>query len=188
MVLSSVRHLPNMWITRDEARGVYLEFGDERTLRTFIPIHRGTYTAIELHEQLEGELWETQPSRLHLCLHPDASADVIPPASAPPSRHLHSSVDSPQALRLQESRRLQDALTERAHALGWFPAAIRDRRRCGRPPWMLGHTLPGIWVAEGLSPQQRDALWCLIDTGVVHRIRRETMQTRMVWTGGPSPP
>ena len=45
-------------------------------------------------------------------------------------------------------------------------------------------TLPGIWGAEGLSPQQRDALWCLIDTGVVHRIHRETMQTRMVWTGG----
>ena len=41
-------------------------------------------------------------------------------------------------------------------------------------------TLPGIWGAEGLSPQQRDALWRLIDTGVVHRIHRETMQTRMV--------
>jgi hypothetical protein len=49
----------------------------------------------------------------------------------------------------------------------------------------VGRTLPGIWATEVLSQPQRKALWrCLIDKGVVHRLRREAVQTRMVWKGG----
>jgi len=49
----------------------------------------------------------------------------------------------------------------------------------------VGHTLPGIWATEVLSQQQRKALLrCLIDKVVVHRLRREAVQTRMVWKGG----
>jgi DNA invertase Pin-like site-specific DNA recombinase len=49
----------------------------------------------------------------------------------------------------------------------------------------IGRTLPQIWTTEVLSQQQRKALLrCLIDKVVVHRIRREAVQTRIVWKGG----
>jgi hypothetical protein len=48
----------------------------------------------------------------------------------------------------------------------------------------VGRTLPGIWATEVLSQPQRKALLrCLIDKVVVHRIRREAVQTRIVWKG-----
>jgi hypothetical protein len=49
----------------------------------------------------------------------------------------------------------------------------------------VGRTLPGEWVTEVLSQPQRKAWWrCLIDNVVVHRLRREAVQTRIVWQGG----
>jgi hypothetical protein len=49
----------------------------------------------------------------------------------------------------------------------------------------VGRTLPGIWATEGLSPPPRKALWrCLLDKVVVPRLRREAVQTRLVWKGG----
>lgn len=49
----------------------------------------------------------------------------------------------------------------------------------------VGRTLPGVWATEVLSQPQRKALLrCLIDKVVVHRLRREAVQTRIVWKGG----
>jgi DNA invertase Pin-like site-specific DNA recombinase len=49
----------------------------------------------------------------------------------------------------------------------------------------VGRLLPGIWATEILSQPQRKALWrCLIDKVVVHRLRQEAVQTRIVWKGG----
>jgi hypothetical protein len=51
-----------------------------------------------------------------------------------------------------------------------------------------GRTLPSLWAPEVLAQPQRKALlrW-LSDNVVVHRLRREAVQTRMVWKGGATP-
>jgi hypothetical protein len=49
----------------------------------------------------------------------------------------------------------------------------------------MGRRLPEVWATELRSQQQRKALLrCLLDKVVVPRVRRETVQTRIVWTGG----
>jgi hypothetical protein len=49
----------------------------------------------------------------------------------------------------------------------------------------VGRTLPGIWATEARSQPQRKALLrCVIDKVVVHRLRQEAVQTRIVWKGG----
>jgi DNA invertase Pin-like site-specific DNA recombinase len=49
----------------------------------------------------------------------------------------------------------------------------------------LGRTLPDLWQTDVLSQVQRKALLrCLIDKVVVHRVPRDTVQTRIVWKGG----
>ena len=58
------------------------------------------------------------------------------------------------------------------------------------PAWQtalldIGRRLPDIWATEGLSQPQRKALLrCVIDKVVIHRVRREAVQTRLVWPGG----
>jgi len=50
--------------------------------------------------------------------------------------------------------------------------------------WDVGRTLPGLWATEVLSQPQRKALLrCLIDKSVVHWLRREAAQTRIVRKG-----
>lgn len=49
----------------------------------------------------------------------------------------------------------------------------------------IGQKLPEVWHQDLLSQSQRKALLrCLIDKVVIHRSRRDTAQTRIVWQGG----
>jgi DNA invertase Pin-like site-specific DNA recombinase len=49
----------------------------------------------------------------------------------------------------------------------------------------LGEALPPMWQQEALSRAQRKALLrCLLDKVVLHRMTRDTIQTRIVWRGG----
>jgi DNA invertase Pin-like site-specific DNA recombinase len=49
----------------------------------------------------------------------------------------------------------------------------------------IGQTLPRLWKQDLLSQQQKKALLrCLIEKVVLHRIRPDLAQTRIVWIGG----
>ena len=49
----------------------------------------------------------------------------------------------------------------------------------------IGQNLPEVWSQDTLSQAQKKALLrCLIDKVVVHRSRRDTVETRIVWKGG----
>jgi hypothetical protein len=49
----------------------------------------------------------------------------------------------------------------------------------------LGEALPAMWQQDTLSRAQRKALLrCLIDKVILHRMTRDTIQTRIVWRGG----
>jgi hypothetical protein len=49
----------------------------------------------------------------------------------------------------------------------------------------LGTSLPTVWHQDTMSRAQRKALLrCLIDKVVLHRVTRDTIQTRIVWRGG----
>jgi hypothetical protein len=49
----------------------------------------------------------------------------------------------------------------------------------------VGQDLPQLWKEGLLSQQQKKSLLrCLIDKVVVHRVGRDTIQTRVVWKGG----
>ena len=49
----------------------------------------------------------------------------------------------------------------------------------------VGKNLPGLWAEGRLSQQQKKALLrSLIDKVVIHRVRRDTIHTRVVWKGG----
>ena len=49
----------------------------------------------------------------------------------------------------------------------------------------IGTKLPEIWSTDVLTQAQKKALLrCLIDKVVVHRVRRDTVRTRIVWKGG----
>ena len=49
----------------------------------------------------------------------------------------------------------------------------------------VGKNLPELWANGRLSQQQKKALLrCLIDKVVIHRVRRDTIRTRVVWKGG----
>ena len=49
----------------------------------------------------------------------------------------------------------------------------------------LGKKLPEVWQGSTLSRQQKKSfLRCLIDKVVVHKIKRDQLQIRIVWQGG----
>src|SRR5262249_33499656 len=49
----------------------------------------------------------------------------------------------------------------------------------------IGRTLPDLWQTDVLSQAPRKALLrCLMDKGVVPRVPRDEVQTRIVWKGG----
>lgn len=49
----------------------------------------------------------------------------------------------------------------------------------------VGKNLPGLWAEGRLSQQQKKALLrCLIDKVVIHRVKRDTVRTRVIWKGG----
>jgi len=49
----------------------------------------------------------------------------------------------------------------------------------------VGKNLPGLWAEGCLSQQQKKALLrCLIDKVVIHRVKRDTVRTRVIWKGG----
>ena len=49
----------------------------------------------------------------------------------------------------------------------------------------LGEQLPAIWGGGRLTrPQKKALLRCLIEKVVIHRARRDQVQTRIVWRGG----
>lgn len=49
----------------------------------------------------------------------------------------------------------------------------------------VGKNLPVLWEQDRLSRQQKKALLrCLIDKVVIHRVKRDTVRTRVVWKGG----
>jgi DNA invertase Pin-like site-specific DNA recombinase len=49
----------------------------------------------------------------------------------------------------------------------------------------VGQHLPHVWTQGHLTQVQKKALLrCLIETGVIHRLHRDTVHTRIVWKGG----
>ena len=49
----------------------------------------------------------------------------------------------------------------------------------------IGTKLPELWSTDVLTQAQKKALLrCLIDKIVVHRVRHDTVRTRIVWKGG----
>jgi DNA invertase Pin-like site-specific DNA recombinase len=83
---------------------------------------------------------------------------------------------------LQALRQAEEALTQ---------AQREQQQPLCLPPELketflaIGQKLPEIWPKDILSRQQKKALLrCLIDKVVIHRIQRDSVQTRIVWRGG----
>jgi DNA invertase Pin-like site-specific DNA recombinase len=88
-------------------------------------------------------------------------------------------------------KRWENALAELRQAQQDYTQSHCSQPALNLPPELksafteIGQNLPKVWDNNVLTHSQKKSLLrCLIDKVVVHRIRRDTIQVRIVWKGG----
>jgi DNA invertase Pin-like site-specific DNA recombinase len=100
----------------------------------------------------------------------------------PENRLVASELEKRWEVALRELKRAEESLAQRKLA-PVIPLKITAELKEGFT--QIGRKLPGLWNTGTLSHKHKKALLrCLIDKVIIHRTRRDLVQTRIVWRGG----
>lgn len=160
---------------------------DEAVVQAFFaalsPVELDAYSqALQAQVQQEDTLKHAHRQQLERLQYQAALAERQFQRVDPDNRLVAAELERRWETALRELQDAQDAYETRwatPRAAPDLPAELRTAFQA------VGQHLPQVWKQGRLTPvQQKALLRCLIDLVVIHRLHRDTVQTRIVWKGG----
>jgi len=147
------------------------------------PVELDVYSqALQAQVQQEETLKKAQRQQLERLQYQAALAERQFQRVDPDNRLVAAELERRWEATLRELQDAQDAYEIRWATPLAVPSLSAELRTAFQA---VGQHLPQVWRQGSLMPAQKKALLrCLIDLVVMHRLHRDTVQTRIVWKGG----